>query len=205
MNTLSVAIIIISGITNMIADVLLVSGRDYSKKDQTKEERAQNTPNKHIELSGILGLISIIFWTAPLYYLSKLTTTIGGTVAMISFAIFIITLATFHAVCAYSILCYKYNNDAKELVTKTIKSYGMVSIIFSSIYTFSMIYLSLNGILKMNILHYFTLPLFSMIIVQFILGALLKRIPHFSSVAGTLGMIISLLGTVNIMIINNIG
>lgn len=56
----------------------------------------------------------------------------------------------------------------------------------------------------MNIFQYISLPFFSFIIFQLMLGKILKKIPHFSSVAGTLGMIISLIGTISIMTGNNI-
>ncbi len=203
MNTILITIIIVSGISNMIADILLVSGKDYSKKNQSREDRVKNTPTNHIIISGILGLVSIAFWTVPIYYLAKIQT-IGGTVAMFSFAAYISTLTAFHVACSYSTLCYKLNGEGESvLLKKILKWHGLISVVWSGIYTFTMIYLSFD-ILKLGVLHYVTLPLFSMIIIQFILGKLLNKIPHFSSIAGTLGMVISFLGTISIMIENNI-
>lgn len=202
MTSLILYTLIISGITNMIADILMVSGKKSNKK-QTILEWVEKTPLKHLVLSGIIGLISISSWMSPIYYLANIPT-VAGTVALLSFAVYIASLTTFHVMCTYSIICYKFNKETVDLVTKGIKMYGSVCILFSCIYTGTMIYLSLTGILEMNVLQYLTLPIFSMIIIQFALGKALSKIPHFTSVAGTIGMVVSLLGTVSIMIQNQI-
>ncbi|MGO1369972.1 hypothetical protein [Senegalia sp. (in: firmicutes)] len=203
MDIIIITIIIISGISNMIADILLYSGKDHKNKNQTKEERVMRTPDKNIIISGILGLISVSFWILPNYYLSKINTSIGF-ITMTSFGIFIVSLATFHVVCCFIMIFYKWNNDMIERLLKLMNSYRLVCVFYAGIYTLSMIYLSIDEVLKMNIFQYISLPFFSFIIFQLMLGKILKKIPHFSSVAGTLGMIISLIGTISIMTGNNI-
>lgn len=193
-----VILLIVSGISNMIADVLLVSGKTH-KKNQTKFESVQNTPMKHIQISGILGMISIMFWVLPLYYLKTLDT-FAGLLAMISFVMYIMSIQTFHVVCAYVMTCYKLNDVAATLSSKSVKIYGLVCIVLSLIYTGSMIYLSWTNIIVMNGLQIALLPIFTMIFFQVVLMKALNKIPHYASVAGTLGMIVSLLGTVSVFV-----
>ena len=202
MNATIVIILILSGISNIVADLFLVSGGDFKRKE-SKADQARQTPMNHLVISGVLGLISISFWMVPVYYLSALPG-IAGFVALLSFGITIATLTTYHAVCSFVIISFKLKEESFADLGKTMKYYGALCIIWSSVYTGCIIYLSVIGFLKMGLFHYLTLPLFSMIIVQFMVGSLLRKIPHFSSIAGSLAMIISLLSTVHIMIINNI-
>lgn len=201
MQTSITVIILISGLVNMIADILLVSGKDFQNKHQTKEQQIEQTPAKHILLSSLIGLIAISFWITPIYFLSKIPTP-AGTVAFISFSMYIVSLAVFHVMVSYSSLCYKQNKALLPSLSSYMKGYGLVSVLLSGLYSGSMIYLSLKGTLIFWPIHYLTLPLFSMVIIQFLLGRLLKRVPHFSSVAGTLSMIVSFLSTLHIMAIN---
>ena len=202
MHTTIILVLVLSGISNIVADLLLVSGGDFKRK-QSKADQARETPTNHLVISGVLGLISISFWMVPLYYLSALPDT-AGLVAMLSFAIYIATLTTFHAVCSFVIISFKLKEDSFAYLGGTMRYYGALCIFWSSLYTGAIIYLSVSGVLAMEIFHYLTLPLFSMIIIQLILGSLLKKIPHFTSIAGSLSMIISLLSTVHLMISNNI-
>jgi hypothetical protein len=203
MNTILISLIVVSGLTNMIADLFLVSGKDRKIKNQSNLDSAEKTPVNHLFISGILGLISISFWVVPVYYLSKLPTVVG-LIALFSFSMYIVAVAAFHVVASFCILILKFNHDKEAFLSKIIKTYGSVCILFSLIYTAAMMILSFSGSLNMQVWHYPTLPLFSMILIQFILGNVLKRIPYFSSVAGTLSMMISFLSTIHIMLINNI-
>lgn len=193
-----VLIIVVTGISNMIADIFLVSGKNH-KQEQTKEDRINNTPYKHLHISGILGLISIAFWVTPLYYLKELSGPIA-TLAMFSFVMMIMSIQTFHVVCSYVMICYKLNSDGFDIAKTGLKLYGGVCILLSLIYTGSMIYLSVTDVINLNIIQYITLPFFSTAFFQVILRIALKKIPHYTSVAGTLGMMISLLGTVSIFL-----
>lgn len=193
-----IIIIIVTGLSNMIADIFLVSGKNH-KDDQTRYDQITETPYQHLHISGVLGLLSIAFWVTPLYYLKDLSTAVG-ILSMFSFVMYIMSIQTFHVACSYVMICYKLNGKPFDDVGKVLKIYGAICILFSLIYTGSMIYLSVTGVISMSILQYITLPVFSMIIFQVVLRGILKKIPHYTSVAGTLGMMVSLLGTVSIFI-----
>ena len=185
-----IIIIIVTGLSNMIADIFLVSGKNH-KDDQTRYDQIAETPYQHLHISGVLGLLSIAFWV---------TSTVVGILSIFSFVMYIMSIQTFHVACSYVMICYKLNGKPFDDVGKVLKIYGAICILFSLIYTGSMIYLSVTGIISMSILQYITLPVFSMIIFQVVLRGILKKIPHYTSVAGTLGMMVSLLGTVSIFI-----
>ncbi|MDO5713817.1 MAG: hypothetical protein Q4Q07_05235 [Tissierellia bacterium] len=196
-------IIIIFSVTNMIADVLLVSGKRPGMGKESGEAIAERTPIKHLFISAVLGLISISMWITPIYFLRHLPTS-TGTWAMLFFAFYICSCAAFHVTVAYSVLCYKCNPELITNLKKVMMIFGFICVFWSSLYTISIIRLSTNHSLNLHFFHYITLPIFSMIIVQFLLPKVFKKVLHFSSIAGTLGMMISLLSTIHFMAMNHI-
>ncbi len=197
MATIVIILVVVSGITNMVADVFLVSGKDHKINNQPMIDVARNTPDKHIKLSGMIGLISLSFWLSVLYYLSYLKGNIG-IITMISYAVYIGCIMVFHVVCSYIFLLGKHTEMSEKSLNKIFIFYAGACVVSSTLYSGLMLYLGISGILKINFIQYITLPLFSTIIVQFILGNLIK-IKYFSSVSGTLGMIISMLSTISII------
>ncbi len=159
----------------------------------------KNTPDKHLFLSAYIGSISISLWLSVLYYLAKIPGN-AGNIAMWTFAIFIGFIMVFHVVCTFVFYIVKYDESKFETLKKTLAFFMIMCTVFSLAYTLSMLYLSQQGILQINIWQILTLPFFSMIIIQFGLGKLLNRVPHFSTIAGTLGMTVALLSTISIFI-----
>ncbi len=195
-----IALIIISSVTNMVADVFLVSGKNYAVKDQPPAEIAKNTPDKHLNISGKLGLVSLSMWMGVLYFLAYLEGNIGK-LAMISYAAYIGCIMVFHVICSNIFTMLKHNTLSEEILNSIFKFYMFMCVITSLIYTGTMIYLGLSGTLKMQLVHYLTLPFASTVLVQFILGKLVK-IKHFDSIAGTLSMLVAMLSSIHIMVSN---
>ena len=200
MNALIIALIVLSCASNVVADIYLMSGKT-KVPGQTHRDRIDRTPLNHLMISGILGLVSILFWLTPAYYLAQLPGT-AGALALLFFAAYIASLTTFHVMCAYALMCYKFSEEALPTVGKSIRMYGLVCMATSGLYTASMLFLSYSGALHISLLQALTLPFFSILIVQKLLGRVFHKVHHFSSVAGTLSMLVSLLGTVWIMIEN---
>ncbi len=203
MYILAFVLVIIAGLGNMVADYLLYSGKDAANPNQTKQEIALVTPEKDIVNSALLSLVSIMFWLVPSYFLT-LVNTIFGKMAFFSLAMYVVSLVGFHIMVCYTVLVYKYKPEKETFLGKYIPYYAMISIITASIYTGSMIILGLKGVLVMRVWHYLSLPLFSVIIFQFILSKVLKKINHYDSVAGSISIIISLLSLIHIMWINQV-
>ncbi|PID85190.1 MAG: hypothetical protein CSA11_03525 [Chloroflexi bacterium] len=200
MAVLIIVLIVISGLTNMVADVLMVSGKDYKRKDQTRIEQVNNTPDNHLYLSGIIGMISLSLWMGVVYYLSYIEGTIG-IIVMIAYAMFVGSIMVFHVVCSNILLLFKHSEIGEKKLTKLLMFYGAMCVLFSSAYSGFMIYLGVTGVLRMHFIHYITLPIFSTLIIQMLLGKIIK-IKHFDSIAGTLSMLVSMLLTIHIMITN---
>ncbi len=200
MGTIVIVIIIVSSITNMVADVLMKSGKDHRIKNQSILDIAKKTPDKHLYLSGIIGLVSLLSWMSVLYYLSYIEG-IEGILMMFTYAAFIGCIMVFHVICSYTFLLSNHSEIEKDKLAKVLYFYMAMTVIFSVAYSGGMMYLGLSGVLKMNIIHYITLPLFSTILIQFMLGKIVK-IKHFDSIAGTLSMLVSLLATMNIIATN---
>lgn len=202
--TLITVIIIVTGISNMAADLFLSSGRDYSDKNQSILGRAQNTPDRHFFISAVLGLSSLLFWQTPVYFLAKLPGT-AGAVAAVSFAMSIGAIAVFHVVCSLAIMFYKHNEDKEKTLKLYISVFSAFCIVFTLLYSIVMIYMGTTGRLTMRWYHYITLPFCSVAIIQFVIGKLLKRVPYLETVSGTLSMVVALLSTLNVLAVNGIG
>lgn len=184
----------------MFADILLSSGRDYTDPQQTTLARVRNTPERNLIISALLGVFCIAFWQTPLIFLQDLQG-VWGNLANVSFAMYIGSVMVFHGVVCVAIHLFKVNEAKEKTASQYLKFCGGVCIIFALIYSLSMMRLGMTGAISMHWYHYLGLPLFTMIIMQFILGSLLTRVRYYSAIAGTLGMMTSLLLTVHLMTI----
>lgn len=191
------SIIVLSCLSNMVADLFLSSGRDY-RQQQTTLEQIRKTPEKNLLISAILGLVSLGFWQTPLYFLQHLTGTFGG-VAMVSFAVFIGSIMAFHPICCMCLHLVKADEAKEKIAMQYIKYSGWICFLPMSVFTVTMIVMGVSGELAMQWYHYLGLPLFAVIIIQFGLGRLLKKVPYFSGISGTLSMMISLLLLVHLL------
>ncbi len=198
MENLIIIIVVISAIINMIADILLQSGRDYSNLKQSNLEVIRATKEQHLFVSAIMGVLAISCWQAPLYLLMKVPL-LSGKILFFSFLLMINSISVFHVACCMAFHIYKVNEEKEKIATKYLSVFGSCIFLFGLIYTGTMIYLGYNGVLKLNVFHYLTLPLPSVILIQFTLGRILKRLPYFSPVSGTLSMLVSIIATVNIL------
>ncbi len=195
-----IILIVLSSLINMIADILLVSGKDNKIKNQEVMDIINKTPNKNIYLSGMIGVFSLAVWMSLLYFLSYLKGRVGLFV-IISYAMFIGSIMVFHVSCSTIFLFAKNSLVNHKRLKKLLMFYAIPTIIFSLMYTGGMIYLGLTEVLRMNMIHYITLPIFSTIIIQIILGNIIP-IKHFDSISGTLSMLISMLSTIHIIVTN---
>ncbi len=200
MSKILIGIIIIAVLFNMLADVLLVSGKSVVEDRNDIIAIIKNTPEKHIILCGMIGVFAIPMWTITLYFLSYLEGALG-IVALISFAMFIGANVAFHVSCSNVFLLAKRSDIEVDKLKKILIFYAIPCVVFSLIYTFTMAYMGITGILEMNILHYLTLPLASTLIFQVGLGNIIK-IKHFGSISGTLGILIAMLSTISIIMSN---
>ncbi len=191
-----IVLIVISCLINMFADYLLVSG----KKNDDKMETIKNTPDDHIIMSGMLGFVALTFWMGVIYFLSYIDGNIGQ-IAMLNWVVYITAITVFHVICSYTFLLAKHSSMTESELTRIFSFYMVMCILTSMAYTGTMMYLGLSGLLKMNIFHYLTLPFFSTIIFQFGLGKIIK-LKHFSSISGTLSMLISMLSTIHVISVN---
>ncbi len=201
MNIIVITVIIVTGITNIVADLFLSSGKDYSDKNETPIDAIRKTPEKNFFTSAILGMISILCWEFPLYYVSKIPGN-PGIIASISFSMLIGCIAVFHVVCCLVMTVYKFDESKEQIMKKYIFVFGPACSLAALVYTVTMIYLGATGGLTMYWYHYLTLPLPSTIVIQFVLSKILSRVPYYSSISGTISMIVALLSTVNVMIIS---
>ncbi len=183
----------------MIADVLLQSGRDYSNPKQSEIELVRATKTKHFLISAILGLLSITCWQAPLLLLMKLKGGIGLCLQF-SFLIMITLIAVFHVACCMAFHICKVNEDKLKEATKYLAILGPLVFVPSLIYTVTMIYAGATGVLALSWFHYLTLPLPAVILIQFGLGKLLKRVPYVAPTSGTISMLVSIMFTINIFL-----
>ncbi len=200
MATFMIVLIIISSFTNMAADIFLVSGKDHDKVNQSPIEVARNTPDHHLNLSGMIGIVSLAMWLSVLYFLSYLKGD-AGRFAMIFYAMYIGAIMVFHVICSYIFLLVKHSDMTEQQLTKLFKFYMSICIVTSLAYSAWLAYLGLTGALKMTILHYLTLPFMATVLVQFGLGKII-RIKHFESIAGTFSMLVAMLSTISIVMTN---
>lgn len=196
-------IILASGLCSIYADILLFSGKNASGSFSINEKQADKITGHRILLSGFIRLLACVFWMMPLYYLSHLPTFAGMT-AFMSFAAFILAASVFHIALGFILYAFRQGSLPENTMQRQIRLYGLVYLFWAAVYSCAMIALNFNGTLNMNLIHYFTLPLPAVLIIQLFLGAKWKKQPYFSDISGTLAMMVSLLSTVNIMVSNQI-
>lgn len=196
-------IILTSGLCSIYADILLFSGKSNPGELERGRKAADGTAHSNMLRSGFIRLLACAFWMMPLYYLSRLPT-FAGITAFISFAAFILSASVFHIALGFILYTFQKGSFSENLMQHQIKIYGLVYLFWAAVYSFAMITLNFNGTLNMNLLHYFTLPLPAVLIIQLFLGAKWKKQPYFSDISGTLAIMVSLLSTVNIMVSNQI-
>ncbi len=202
MVTVFIILIVISAFINMIADIYLVSGKESGMRKKDMFSIIEKTPVKHINLSGMIGVFALSFWMLVLYFLSFIEGTMG-TIALVSFAMYIGSIMVFHVACSHLFLLVKRSDMDNDYLKKILVFYMIPCVIFSLLYTGVMIYLGLSGVLKMNILYYLTLPFCSTCIFQFGLGNIgIIKWKHFESIIGTLSMLLAMLGTIGIIVSN---
>ncbi len=194
-----ISVVVLASITNMIADVFLASGKNHKVKKQSRIDIIKNTPDRHLFLSAYIGSVSISLWLIVLYYLVRIPDG-KANIVIWTFSIYIAFVMTFHVVCSFIFYIVKYDESKFQTFKKVLAFFMVMCTVFSLAYTMSMLYLAQQGTIQMSILQILTLPFFSMIIIQFGLGNLLSKIPHFSSIAGTLGMLVALVSTISIFI-----
>ncbi len=195
-----IIVIIFSAILNMIADIFLVSGKDYKTSKQSTVDIINKTKDKHIYLSAKLGVIAIPMWMSVIYFLSYIKSNIG-TILIIIYAMYIATITVFHVMCSNVFLLYKYSNKGEQKLKKLLIYYAIPCVVLSTAYSSIMLYLGINSTLHLNVLHYLTLPICSSLLIQVILGNTIK-IKHFDSISGTVSMLVTMLSTVHIIISN---
>lgn len=81
MESIVYSIIIVSSLGNMVADILLSAGRDYTNPKQPTLERVRNTPERNLLISAVLGVCCIAFWQTPLVFLQDLSGVWGNIAA----------------------------------------------------------------------------------------------------------------------------
>lgn len=193
-------LIIIASLTNMAADLFLVSGRDYNNAEQTRIGLIKATPDKHLIISGRLGFLAISMWFTPLYYLRMIPGDLGY-IAMLTFVIMITCFATFHVLCSYTFMLAKRDENNLSVYMKKLGFYGILCGLSTVFFSLIMIYLGVKNIIQMSVLNYICLPFFSVFLIQFILGRLvLKDLKYFRSFSGTFAIMISLISLITIFI-----
>ncbi len=197
MAKIMIGIIIVTAIANMVADILLVSGKDYKNKQQTILDVIENTKDKNIIRSGIIGACVIPFWIGVLYFLSYIEHPIGKFLSIL-FAMFIASIAVFHVMCSNVYLLYKHSNLGEAKLKKLLINYAIPCVVFSVSYTGLMIYAGISGILHLSVFQYVTLPFFSTLLIQVGLGNLFKY-KHFDSISGSVSMLVTMLSTISII------
>ncbi len=200
MGILVIIMVIVSSLSNMVADVLMSSGKDYKIKNQPIADSIKNTPDIHLILSGVIGAVSLTFWMSVLYYLSYIEGPMGK-IVMIAYAAYIGCIMVFHVLCSNLFLLSKHSEMEEKKLYKIMMFYAGLCVLTSSIYSGLMLYLGVSGILQMKIIHYVFLPVFSTGIVQFLLARNIK-IKHLDSIGGTISMLVAMLFTINIIITN---
>ncbi len=193
-------VIVVSAFINMYADIILVSGKDASIKNQDELDIISKTPEKNIIRSGQIGVFALSMWMGVLYFLSFIDGNMG-ILAMLSFAMYIGSIMVFHVACSHIFIMAKNTDMERKYLEKMLFFYMIPCIIFSLLYTGIMAYLGFSGVLKMHLSYYITLPFASTVLFQFGLSKVIK-IKHFDSIAGTVSMLIAMLGTIGIIASN---
>lgn len=198
MDMLMYVIIVLSSVSNMYADLLLTLEGEKKIIGKKTFELFTQASEKNLLISAVLGVVAIGFWQTPLYFMQHLTGVIGG-VAIVSFAILIGVIMAFHPICCLCIHLVKVDATKEKTAMQYITYVGMLCFVVTIVFTLAMITLGVNGDLVMQWYHYAGLPLFTMVVIQFGLGKMFGRIRYFSSISGTLGMMISLLLLVHLL------
>lgn len=198
-----ILIIITTCITNAYADLLLASGdkrqgEGLSYIDKYFAIAKTNTYSNQIK-SGIIGGVSIGSWMLLIYFLLKIDGGIWSTLAILTYAIFCGINMLTHVLTTSIFQIIKSKDAPERELKKYLLFYSIVCTVFGTLFSFIMGYMGVVGILPMRWYHYITLPICTIILVQFVLGTLVKN-DKFEIIAGTLGQCISMLMIINLIL-----
>ena len=176
----------IATVVHLGADILLFSG---GKGDpDVPADRALHDTSRRALLSGsLLGLVTIPWWFVPAYYLAQLPGG-WGAVTSLSYVTWIGSLMAFHTAYAFiGIGVYGNIGLARDMVGP-IRIVATFTLVMAAIVTVTLILVGVRGFLQLSWHHYILLPVPAMVLLQGVLGRLLRRIPYFTTAGGTLSV-----------------
>ncbi len=199
MDVFIILIVVLSSFANIIADLLLVSGRNKNLKKQSSFDIAKSTSEKNIKLSAIIGAFAISLWLFVLFFLKRIEGKIGLYINL-SYALFIISIVFLHISWSKIFLLAKHPNLSEHNFNKKLILYIIPSTLFCFIFSGLMIYVGVVGILKMTFLHYLLLPMFSVVLLQLLAILKIKYLDILYGSYATIAMLLSMLSIIHLIL-----
>ena len=189
---LILGILLTSCVINAVGDVFLLWGVRYTNWQPGIEALAK-TPVKYVLFGSLIGMVIIPAWFLILPYLANIGST-AGRIAFMSFAIYVSAVFTFHVSFSFVALGVQASGDLKVKFERIVGLIAGYSFLAAIVFTVSMIFLGVEREISMTWFHYITLPLFTIIGIQMVLGKVLKRLPYYRAVSGTVAMALFFIG-----------
>ena len=183
---LVLAALLASCVINAIADVFLLWGARYTNYEPGLPA-LQKTPEKYLLFGSLIGLVILPVWFLICFYLTEISGP-AGLMAFLVFAAYVAAVLCFHVCYAFVGLGIQRDAFLEEKFEPVVKTVAGFSFLLAILFTGTMIFIGATDRVAMTWLHYATLPLFTIIFFQMILGRLLRFIPYFQAFSGTLAM-----------------
>ena len=193
--SLSIALVLGATILHGISDVLLLWGI-RSSDGKAGIEVLVHTPRKFLLIGAFLGFLTIPFWFIPGIYLLRIEGPLG-TIIFLSFVTHIATLLLFHISYAFIGVGIQKDSSLIENFAPLLRGIGAYSMAVALLVSILLMVAAGQGAITLRWYHYTALPFFSILIIQGLISRLLKVIPFFQAVSGTIAMGYSLISLID--------
>lgn len=182
---------------NAISDILLFWGAQHTGWE-VSSDAILKTPRRYLLIGSLAGLFILPVWFLPTLYLAQIDGG-AGTIATLSYVVYIAAVLFYHVSYSFIGISIQAHHAVAETYETITMGLGIYLMLLSLVFTVTIIYLSVQGMLTLQWYHYATLPFPAVLIVQFGLGNLLRRVPWFQIVSGTLSMSVFFVGFIDLI------
>lgn len=198
--TIILIVLAVSCMLNAIGDIYLLHGVRYTQW-QPGLDALSKTGEKHIMWGSLSGLATIPAWFLIVPYLANFEG-VAGFVSLLSYCIYVAATFAFHLCYCFVGLSVRKHTDlikSFEPLVGTIAGYSFVSAIVFSI---AWVLFGTNDTITMNWFHWLTTPLVTIVLMQMVLGRLLRKVPYFLVICGPIAMFIFFYGFIDFIRLN---
>ena len=195
--TLVLIALLVACALNAIGDVILLWGVRETNWQPGIEALAK-TPEPYVVFGSMLGLATIPVWFLIAPYLAQVPG-LAGRVAFFSYLTYVAGVFAFHLCYAFVGVGVQASEALKAKFAPLVQAIAGYSFLAAVVFTVAMIVSGASKSVQAEWYHYATLPLFTIILFQMVLGQVLKGVPYYWAASGTVAMAAFFIGFIDLV------